>query len=99
MENNNKIAYIVRIVRDIVITILVVLLIVSMVHYDKYGAGFYLGLPISNDKNAKEDVKKAFQVGVKKGYNDSIDINIKGISDYIDVRHKNSCVNGYSFDR
>ena len=41
----------IRIIRDIAVTIAAVLVIISMIHYDEYGEGWYLGLPISNDKN------------------------------------------------
>ena len=41
----------IRIIRDIAVTIAAVLVIISMIHYDKRGEGWYLGLPISNDKN------------------------------------------------
>lgn len=38
-----------RDLRDIAITIMAVLLIISMIHYDKDGKGLYLGLPIVID--------------------------------------------------
>lgn len=87
-------------IRDIAVTIAAVLLIISMVHYDKYGEGLYLGLPISNDKNAIHRIgsgegRDGFYV---KAYTSgSMDVDIENIRDYIDVRHKNSCVNGYTF--
>ena len=89
-------------IRDIAITIAAVLVIISMVHYDKHGAGFYLGLPISNDKNAiaryiNDEGRKGFMVQTRDGK-----ITIKNgvsITGWVDTYHKNSCVNGYSFGR
>lgn len=80
-------------IRDIVVTIAAVLLIISMVHYDKYGEGLYLGLPISNDKNAMYySGRGGFYV--RANDSDSIKVNIQ---DSIGVWHRNSCVNGYTF--
>lgn len=81
----------IRYIRDVAVTIAAVLLIISMVHYDK---GLYLGLPISNDKNATY-YRGGFYV--KANNYDSIKVNIDSIQDSIDVWHKNSCVNGYNF--
>lgn len=68
----------IRDIRDIAVTIAAVLLIISMVHWEggSSGKGLYFGLPISSD-NAK---RRSFYV------------DIDNIRDYIDVRHKNSCV-------
>ena len=84
----NKTAYIVRIVRDIAVTIAAVLLIVSMVH-KKYN-GFYLALPITTDS-----YNGSFNAKVKID-NDKLGIRV---DDGIDVRHENSCVDGYNFRR
>ena len=89
-------------IRDIAVTIAAVLVIISMVHYDKYGAGFYLGLPISNDKNAiasyvNDEGRNGFMIQTRES-----EIGIKNgvsISGWVDAYHKNSCVNGYSFGR
>ena len=89
-ENSNKIAYIVKIIRDIAIAIVAVLLIVSMVH-KKYNNGFYLALPIIGSYGGFYA-----RVGISQDYNDKLNISVDGKVD-TNVRHKNSCVKGYEF--
>lgn len=86
----NKTAYIVKIIRDIAIAIVAVLLIVSMVHKDYNG--FYLALPIIGSYGGFYAT-----VGINQSYNDKLNIRIDGEVD-TNVRHKNSCVKGYSFE-
>ena len=92
MENSDVI--LVRVIRDIAITIAAVLVIISMVHYDKYGAGFYLGLPITNDGNTnRTSIYRNGKEGFVVDNRTTDEVSI----DYIDIRHKNSCVNGQYF--
>lgn len=82
----------IRYIRDVAVTIAAVLLIISMVHYDRGGEGLYLGLPISNDKNAthySSSGKGREGFYVKANTHDLIKVNIR---DSIDVWHKNSYV-------
>lgn len=90
-NNNEEIAYIARIVRDIAVTIVAVLLIISMVHYDKY-KGLYLGLPITDSYGGFDAKVKIDNNKLYIGVDGNVDANAN-------VRHKNSCVKGYSFGR